>query len=167
LLNTRRIYFIADALGVCAADVNAMILGSHGDEMVPLPAHTSISGIPLGELMSAEEIQRIVERTRDGGGEIVRYLKTGSAFYAPSAAVVDMVESVLRDKRKVMPVSVYPGGEYGLDHIYIGLPVILGKKGVERIIELDLGEVERKLLARSAEKIRQDIEHLKDCLICI
>ncbi|MFA0750900.1 MAG: hypothetical protein SLRJCFUN_001303 [Candidatus Fervidibacter sp.] len=150
-------YFVAQALGVSVKDVQAMVLGSHGDQMVPLPRYTTVAGVPITELLDAETIERINQRTRDGGAEIVNLLKTGSAYYAPGAAVAEMVEAIVRDKKRLLPASVLLQGEYGLREVFIGVPVILGKNGVERIVELRLTEEELHALHRSAEEVRKGI----------
>lgn len=147
--------FIAEALEVSMENVTAMVLGGHGDTMVPLVRLTSVSGIPLTELMDAGTIERLVQRTRDGGAEIVKYLKTGSAYYAPSAAAVEMVESILKDKKKVLPCSAYLEGEYGIDGLFVGVPVKLGASGIEKIYELQLTAEEQAALAKSAEAVRE------------
>ena len=162
ILDTARFRaFIAMELGVSVEDVQALLLGGHGDEMVPLPRYTTISGIPLSQLLPKETIDRLVDRTRKGGGEIVNLLKTGSAFYAPSAGVVQMVESILKDKKRILPCCVYLDGEYGLKDICFGVPVKLGAKGIESIIELELTEEEKKLVAKSAESVKKSIAELK------
>lgn len=153
--------FIAMELGVSVEDIQALLLGGHGDEMVPLPRYTTVSGIPLSQLLPKEAIDRLVDRTRKGGGEIVNLLKTGSAFYAPSAGVVQMVESILKDKKRILPCCVYLDGEYGLKDICFGVPVKLGAKGIESIIELELTEEEKKLVAKSAESVKKSIAELK------
>lgn len=153
--------FIAMELGVSVEDIQALILGGHGDEMVPLPRYTTVSGIPLSQLLPRERIDRLVDRTRKGGGEIVNLLKTGSAFYAPSAAVVQMTEAILKDKKRVLPCCVYLEGEYGLRDICFGVPIKLGEKGVESIIEIDLTGEEKALVARSAESVKKTITELK------
>ena len=150
--------FIAMELGVSVEDVSAMVLGGHGDSMVPLPRYTTVSGITVTELLPADAIDRIVQRTRKAGGEIVAHLKTGSAYYSPAAATVEMVESILKDKKRIMPVSAYLEGEYGLEDIYIGVPVILGKDGVEKVIELKLSDKELTALQKSAAIYKQKIE---------
>lgn len=162
ILDTARFRaFITMELGVSVEDVQALLLGGHGDEMVPLPRYTTISGIPLSQLLPKETIDRLVDRTRKGGGEIVNLLKTGSAFYAPSAGVVQMVESILKDKKRILPCCVYLDGEYGLKDICFGVPVKLGAKGIESIIELELTEEEKKLVAKSAESVKKSIAELK------
>jgi malate dehydrogenase len=153
--------FIAMELGVSVEDIQALLLGGHGDEMVPLPRYTTVSGIPLSQLLPKETIDRLVDRTRKGGGEIVNFLKTGSAFYAPSAGVIQMAEAILKDKKRILPCCVYLNGEYGLKNICFGVPVRLGAKGIESIIELDLNEEEKKLVAKSAESVRKSIAELR------
>ncbi|MDP8248747.1 MAG: malate dehydrogenase [Candidatus Tritonobacter lacicola] len=152
--------FIAMELGVSVEDVSAMVLGGHGDSMVPLPRYTTVSGITITELLPADAIERIVQRTRKAGGEIVAHLKTGSAYYSPAAATVEMVEAILKDKKRIMPVSACLTGEYGLDDIYIGVPVILGKGGVEKIIELKLTGDELAALQKSAAIYKEKIQNL-------
>jgi len=153
--------FIAMQLGVSVEDIQALLLGGHGDEMVPLPRYTTVSGIPLSQLLPKETIDRLVDRTRKGGGEIVNLLKTGSAFYAPSAGAVQMAEAILKDKKRILPCCVYLQGEYGLKDICFGVPIKLGAKGVESIIELELTEEEKALVAKSAESVRKSITELK------
>jgi malate dehydrogenase len=153
--------FIAMELGVSVEDIQSLLLGGHGDEMVPLPRYTTVSGIPLPQFLPKETIDRLVDRTRKGGGEIVNLLKTGSAFYAPSAGAVQMAEAILRDKKRILPCCVYLDGEYGLKDICFGVPVKLGAKGVESIIELELTEEEKKLVTKSAESVKKSIVGLK------
>ncbi|HLC25883.1 MAG TPA: malate dehydrogenase [bacterium] len=153
--------FIALELGVSVEDVSAFVLGGHGDSMVPLPRFSTVAGIPLPELMSQDVIDRLVERTRNGGAEIVNYLKTGSAFYAPSAAAVQMAEAILRDKKRVLPCAAYLEGEYGIRDLYVGVPVKLGSSGVEKVIEIRLTESEAAALRKSAEAVRSTL-HLLD-----
>jgi malate dehydrogenase len=153
--------FIAMELGVSVEDIQALLLGGHGDEMVPLPRYTTISGIPLSQLLPKTTIDRLVDRTRKGGGEIVNLLKTGSAFYAPSAAAIQMTEAILKDKKRILPCCVYLDGEYGLKDICFGVPVKLGSSGVESIIELQLTEEEKKLVSKSAESVKKSIAELK------
>jgi malate dehydrogenase len=153
--------FIAMELGVSVEDIQALLLGGHGDEMVPLPRYTTVSGIPLSQLLPKETIDRLVDRARKGGGEIVNLLKTGSAFYAPSAGAIQMAEAILKDKKRILPCCVYLNGEYGLKDICFGVPVKLGAKGVESIIELELTEEEKKLVAKSAESVKKSIAELK------
>ena len=146
--------FIAMELSVSVENVHAFVLGGHGDEMVPLPRYSTVAGIPITELMSQEQVERIVQRTRKGGGEIVSLLKTGSAFYAPGAAVSQMVEAILKDKKLILPCSAYLDGEYGLHDIYFGVPVKLGRGGAEGIIEIELTEEEQAALQKSVDLIR-------------
>jgi len=147
--------FIARELDVSSEDVQAYVLGGHGDDMVPLVRHTTVCGIPISELMAAERIAALVERTRKGGGEIVNLLKTGSAYYAPAAATIQMVESVLLDRKRVMPCAVYLEGEFGVSGIFMGVPVKLGARGVEQIIEIKLTDEERAMFERSAASVRE------------
>lgn len=153
--------FVALELGCSARNVNAMVLGGHGDSMVPLPRHTTVSGVPITELMDDATIDRLVERTVNGGAEIVDLLKTGSAFYAPSAAITSMVESVVRDQNRILPASAYLEGEYGHHGIYLGVPVKLGKNGVEEIIQLKLSQEEQAMLDRSAKVVQQGISKME------
>ena len=152
--------FIAEELNVSTRDVNAMVLGGHGDDMVPLPRFSTVGGIPIPELMDKETIDRLVTRTRNGGIEIVNYLKTGSAYYAPSASAVEMVESIVRDQKRILPCAVLLNGEYGIDNLFVGVPVKLGKNGVEQIIELKLQADEMKALKESAEHVRENCAKL-------
>jgi malate dehydrogenase len=162
ILDTARFRaFIAMELGVSVEDIQALLLGGHGDEMVPLPRYTTVSGIPLSQLLPKEAIDRLVDRTRKGGGEIVSLLKTGSAFYAPGAAAVQMAEAILKDKKRILPCCVYLDGEYGLKDICFGVPVKLGAKGIESVIQVDLNEEEKKLVAKSAESVKKSISELK------
>jgi malate dehydrogenase len=138
-----------------------MLMGGHGDEMVPLPRFTTIGGIPVTEFIAQDRLDAIVDRARKGGGEIVNLLKTGSAYYAPGAATVQMVEAVLRDKKRVLPCACYLDGEYGLSDIYFGVPCVLGAGGVEKVIELPLNEAEMALVKKSADGVRGSIETLK------
>ena len=162
ILDTARFKaFVAMELSVSVEDIHALLLGGHGDEMVPLPRYTTVSGIPLSEHLPKATIDRLVDRTRKGGGEIVNLLKTGSAFYAPSAAAIQMAEAILKDKKRILPCCVYLDGEYGLKDICFGVPVKLGIHGVESIIELELTEDEKKLVAKSAESVKKSILELK------
>jgi malate dehydrogenase len=147
--------FIAEALGVSVGDVHAMVLGGHGDQMVPLPRHTNVAGIPVLELMSAADLDAIVQRTRQGGAEIVGLLKSGSAFSAPSAATVEMVDAILRDKKRVLPCAAYLDGEYGISGMFMGVPCIIGAGGVEKVIEIDLNAAEKAELDASAAAVRE------------
>ncbi len=153
--------FIAEELHVSPKDVTALLMGGHGDTMVPLPRYTTVAGIPLTELMDAETIQRLVERTQKGGGEIVKLLGT-SAWYAPGAAVAQMVEAIILDSHRVMPVCVMLDGEYGLDNVALGVPVKLGENGVEQIIEVDLNDEEKALLYKSADHVKEVMKVLDD-----
>jgi malate dehydrogenase len=162
ILDTARFRaFIAMELGISVEDIQALLLGGHGDEMVPLPRYTTVSGIPLSQLLPKETIDRLVDRTRKGGGEIVNLLKTGSAFYAPSAGIVQMAEAILKDKKRILPCCVYLNGEYGLKDICFGVPIKLGAGGVESIIELQLTAEEKALVARSADGVKKSIAELK------
>lgn len=147
--------FIAAELNVPGPDVEAMVLGGHGDTMVPLPRHTTVKGKPVSALMSKEKLDAIIQRTRDGGAEIVGLLKTGSAFYAPSASAVDMVEAIHKDEKRVMPCSVLCEGEYGLNNVIVGVPVRIGRSGAEQIVEYDLAVDERAALEASANAVRE------------
>ena len=153
--------FLADALDVSPNDIQAMLLGGHGDTMVPLPRYTTVSGIPLTELLGKDVIEKIVDRTRKGGGELVSLMGT-SAWYAPGAAVAQMVEAIVGDQNRVFPVCSYLDGEYGLNKIFLGVPVKLGKKGVEEIIEISLNADEKKLLDSSAESVKGVMKVLDD-----
>jgi len=153
--------FLANALGVSPSDIHAMLLGGHGDTMVPLPRYTSVSGIPVTELLGKEEIDKIVDRTRKGGGELVSLMGT-SAWYAPGAAVSQMVEAIVDNQKRIFPVCAYLNGEYGLKDLYLGVPVKLGKGGVEEIIEISLDADEKKLLSSSAESVRKVKKVLDD-----
>jgi len=162
ILDTARFKaFISMEIDVSIEDIQTVILGGHGDEMVPLPRYTTVSGIPILQLLPEETVERLVERTRKGGGEIVSLLKTGSAFYAPGAAAAQMVEAILKDKKRILPCCAYLEGEYGLSDICFGVPVKLGANGVEKIIELELTGEERELVSTSAESVRKSIEILK------
>ncbi|PZN07553.1 MULTISPECIES: malate dehydrogenase [Thermaerobacter] len=152
--------FIALELGVSFEDVHALVLGGHGDSMVPLPRYTHVGGIPITQLLPPEKIDELVRRTRDGGAEIVRLLKTGSAFFAPGAAMAEMVEAILRDRKRVLPVSAYLEGEYGESGIFMGVPVVLGGQGIERILEIELTDEERAAFARSAADVRETLAKL-------
>jgi malate dehydrogenase len=147
--------FVAMELGVSVENVNSFVLGGHGDDMVPLPRYSTVAGIPLPDLLPADRIAAIVDRTRKGGAEIVNLLKTGSAYYAPSAAVVEMVESILKDKKKILPCAAYLEGEYGIKGLYVGVPVKLGARGVEQIIEIKLSAEEKAALDKSAASVRE------------
>jgi malate dehydrogenase len=147
--------FIAMELDVSVENVNAFVLGGHGDTMVPLPRYSTVAGIPITELMPKDRVDAIVQRTRDGGAEIVKYLKTGSAYYAPSAATTEMIESILKDKKKILPCAVYLQGEYGIHGHFVGVPVKLGAKGIEQIIEIKLTPEEKAALDKSAAAVKE------------
>jgi malate dehydrogenase len=152
--------FIAEELGVSVADTHAFVLGGHGDTMVPLPRYSTVAGIPITDLLPAERIAALVERTANGGAEIVALLKTGSAFYAPAASTFAMVEAVLLDRRRVLPCAVYLHGEYGVDGLFVGVPVVLGAGGMQRVIEITLTAEERVAFDRSAAAVRELVEKL-------
>jgi len=152
--------FIAMVLDVSVEDISAMVLGGHGDEMVPLPRYTTVSGIPITELLPEDAINRLIERTQNGGAEIVNFLKTGSAFYAPAASVTRMVEAILKNKKRIVPCSAYLKGEYGINDVYVGVPVKLGINGVEEIIQLKLTDSELRELQNSAEVYKEGIRSL-------
>ncbi|MBI2870291.1 MAG: malate dehydrogenase [Candidatus Omnitrophica bacterium] len=154
-------FFIAQKLGVSVKEVSAMVLGGHGDLMVPLERFATVSGIPIHSFLSPKEIAPLIERTRDGGAEVVKLLKQGSAFYAPAASVAIMVESILKDEKQLLPCCVRVNGEYGLKDVFCGVPVILGREGVERIVELDLTQEELAALHKSAESVRKGMLQLK------
>ena len=153
--------FVGMELGVSVENISCYVLGGHGDSMVPLTRHSNVAGIPLNKILTEEKLNAIVERTRKGGGEIVNLLKTGSAYYAPSAAITQMVDAVLKDKKLIVPAAAYLQGEYGLNGIFFGVPVQLGKNGIEKIIEYDLNDFERKALEESAEAVSESVEALR------
>ncbi|MCH7608714.1 MAG: malate dehydrogenase [Chloroflexi bacterium] len=150
--------FLAQELGVSVRDVQAYVLGGHGDQMVPLTRHTTVGGVSIAELLSPDALERVIKRTKGGGGEIVALLKTGSAFYAPSAAIAEMVDAVLLDQKRQLPCAALLEGEYGISGIFMGVPVILGAGGVEKIVELKLTDAERTTLAASADGVRELVE---------
>jgi malate dehydrogenase len=150
--------FIAQELGVSVENISAMVLGGHGDTMVPLVRLTSVAGIPLTELLDQATIDKLVDRTRNGGAEIVKYLKTGSAYYAPSAATIEMVESILKDKKKVLPCAAYLEGEYGINGLFVGVPVKLGSEGIEKIYEVKLTAEEKQGLDKSAAAVKELVD---------
>jgi malate dehydrogenase len=152
--------FVAMELGVSVQNVHCYVLGGHGDNMVPLTRHSNVAGVPLTDILSPDRLEAIVERTRKGGGEIVSLLKTGSAYYAPGAALAQMVEAILLDRHLIVPASAYLQGEYGQSGIFFGVPVQLGRSGLEKIIEYELTEEERQALERSASHVRETIAHL-------
>jgi malate dehydrogenase len=153
--------FLAEALDVSVEDIQAMVLGGHGDTMVPLVSYTTVSGIPIAQLLDQATLDKIVKRTRDGGAEIVSYLKTGSAYYAPSAAVTQMVEAIVRDKRRILPCAAWVQGEYGVSGIYLGVPCKLGRKGLERILEVKLSPDEATALKQSAAAVKETMAAVK------
>ncbi|MEA2030164.1 MAG: malate dehydrogenase [candidate division Zixibacteria bacterium] len=158
--STRMRAFVSMELDIAMTDIQAMVLGGHGDTMVPLARYTTVGGIPIKELISADRIKAISKRTAGGGGEIVKLLKTGSAYYAPAAASVSMCRSILCDEKRILPVSAYLTGQYGIKDIYIGVPVILGAKGVERILELKLTKTEKGALQKSAKTYKKHLKEL-------
>src|ERR1700753_1331878 len=147
--------FIAEELKVSVENVTAFVLGGHGDTMVPLPRYSTVAGIPITELIAPDRLEQLIQRTRDGGAEIVKYLKTGSAYYAPSAATVEMVEAILKDKKKILPCAVYLQGEYGIKDLYVGVPCKLGSRGLEQIIEIKLTAEEQAALQKSADAVKE------------
>jgi malate dehydrogenase len=152
---------VADELGVSVEDTQALVLGGHGDEMVPVPRYCTVTGVPITQLLDREKVQKIIDRTVRAGGEIVKLLKTGSAFVSPGAAVAEMAEAILKDKKRVMPCSAYLEGEYGLNDLYFGVPVKLGSAGLEQVIEVELTEDEKKLMEASASLVKKSIASLK------
>ncbi|HSM93800.1 MAG TPA: malate dehydrogenase [Anaeromyxobacteraceae bacterium] len=158
VLDTARFqYFVAEAAGVSPQDVQALVLGGHGDDMCPLLRYSSINGVPLTRFVDKAKLDAIVDRTRKGGGEIVALLGTGSAFYAPAASAIAMAEAYLRDKKRVLPCSAFLDGPYGVRGLFVGVPVVIGAGGVERILEVDLTEEERAMFARSVESVRRSV----------
>jgi malate dehydrogenase len=153
--------FIAQELQVSVENVTAVVLGGHGDTMVPVTRLSSVSGIPLAELLDQATLDRLVQRTRDGGAEIVKFLKTGSAYYAPSAAAVEMAESILKDKKKVLPCAAYLEGEYGIHGLFVGVPVKLGSRGIEKIYEIKLMADEKAMLDKSAAAVEELVGVIK------
>lgn len=158
--STRFRTFLAKEIGVSVEDIQAMVLGGHGDTMVPLVRYSTVGGIPVETFVAKERLGEIVQRTRDGGAEIVKLLQTGSAFYAPAASAVQMAESILKDKKRLLPAAAYLDGEYGFRDLYLGVPVILGSRGLERIVELSLTPEEKAALSKSAEEVRKGIADL-------
>ena len=153
--------FLAEALDVSVRDIQAMVLGGHGDTMVPLISYTTVSGIPVTQLIDRSKLDAIVDRTRNGGAEIVKYLKTGSAYYAPSSGAVQMAEAIVNDEKRVLPCAAWLEGEYGQKGIFLGVPCKLGRKGLERVIEVELTADERAALAKSAEAVREPMKAVK------
>ncbi len=159
--STRFRAFISEELNVSMEDTQAMVLGGHGDSMVPLPRYSTVSGICIEELISKERLDKLIERTRKGGGEIVALLKTGSAFYAPGASAVQMVESIIKDKKRILPCAAYLEGEYGIEGLFVGVPVKLGSNGIEEIIEIKLADEESNSLKASADAVKKTLSQLK------
>jgi malate dehydrogenase len=153
--------FVAMELGVSVENIHCYVLGGHGDEMVPLTRASNVAGVPLEDILTADRLEAIVDRTRKGGGEIVSLLKTGSAYYAPAVAIAQMVEAILKDKHLIVPASAYLQGEYGLTGLFFGVPVQLGRKGVEKVIEYKLSEAEMAALQKSAQGVAENIAKLK------
>ncbi len=152
--------FIAAELNVSVRDVRAFVLGGHGDTMVPLPRYSTAGGVPITELMSAERIEQLVDRTRNGGAEVVALLKTGSAYYAPAASVAEMVEAILLDERRILPCAVLLSGEYGVDGLFVGVPAIIGENGMERVVEIELTADEKAAFGHSADAVRELVDKL-------
>ncbi|MCA9800601.1 MAG: malate dehydrogenase [Cyanobacteria bacterium HKST-UBA02] len=159
--------FIAMETGLSVEDVRAMVLGGHGDLMVPVTRLATVNGVPISELMDEAKIHEIVERTRNGGAEIVKLLGTGSAYYAPGASVSQMVEAILKDKHRLLPCAVHANGQYGLKDVYIGLPAVLGRNGLERIVEIKLDADEKKALQTSADSIKENVQKMNDLLCAV
>lgn len=160
--SARMRFFISEALNVSCEDIQAMVLGGHGDQMVPMPRFSTISGIPITELLSPQKINEINERTKNGGIEIVNYLKTGSAYYAPASSAATMVEAIVQDRKRIFPVAAYLNGQYGLKDVFVGVPVKLGHKGIEEIVELKLGTEELEALHKSADAVRKNTVKLNE-----
>jgi len=152
--------FLAEALDVSVRDIQAMVLGGHGDTMVPLVSYTSVSGIPITQLMARDVLDKIVDRTRNGGAEIVAHLKTGSAYYAPSAGAVQMVEAIVQDQKRILPCAAWLEGEYGMSGLFLGVPCKLGRKGLEQVLEVELTSAERVALGKSADAVREPMAKL-------
>ena len=150
--------FLAEALRVSVEDVHGMVLGGHGDTMVPVPSYTTVAGIPITQLMPKDQLDKIINRTRQGGGEIVAFLKTGSAFYAPSAAVAQMVDAILNDRKRILPCAAYLEGEYGIRGLFVGVPVKLGARGIEEIVQIKLTPDEQAALEKSAAAVKELVE---------
>ncbi len=156
--------FIAEELNVSVQDVNAFVLGGHGDSMVPVVKYTSVAGIPLTELMAAEKIEQLTERTRNGGAEIVNYLKNGSAYYAPAASSVEMIDAIVHDRKRILPCSALLEGEYGINNVYMGVPVKLGKNGIEQILEINLDASELEALRKSAAIVEENCKNIESLI---
>jgi malate dehydrogenase len=153
--------FLAEALDVSVRDIQAMVLGGHGDTMVPLISYTSVSGIPITQLMDKATLDKIVDRTRNGGAEIVKHLKTGSAYYAPSAGAVQMAEAIVNDQRRILPCAAWLQGEYGMKDLFLGVPCVLGRNGLEKVIEVQLTPDEKAALQKSADAVREPMAAIK------
>jgi len=153
--------FISMELGVSTKDIQAMVMGGHGDTMVPLPRYTTVRGVPITQLLPPERVEALIERTRKGGGEIVALLKTGSAYYAPALGTTQMVEAVIKDKKRLLPCAAYCQGEYGIKDLYVGVPVIIGANGVEKIVEIELDDEEKAALQHSADAVRGLVEAMR------
>ena len=156
--------FIAEELNVSMRDINAFVLGGHGDSMVPVVKYTSVAGIPLTELMPEDRIEQLVDRTRKGGAEIVNYLKNGSAYYAPAASAVEMIDTIVNDRKRILPCSALLDGQYGIDNVFIGAPVKLGKNGIEQILEINLDSLELEALRKSAAIVEENCNNLSSLL---
>jgi malate dehydrogenase len=154
--------FISRELNVSVENIHALVLGGHGDTMVPLPRFSTVAGVPITEFIDASRLEEIVTRTRNGGAEIVSLLKTGSAYYAPASAAVEMAESILKDKKKILPCAAYLEGEYGISKLFVGVPVKLGSKGIEQIIELKLSDQEQQALKKSAAAVQELVDAMKN-----
>ena len=150
--------FLAEALSVSVQDVEGLVLGGHGDTMVPVPSYTTVAGVPIAQLMPKDQLDKIIDRTRKGGGEIVALLKTGSAYYAPSAAVVQMIDAIFYDRKKILPCAAYLEGEYGITGLFVGVPVKLGARGIEEIIQIKLTAEEQAALEKSAAAVKELVE---------
>ena len=155
LRQCKKTHFVADAVGCSEEDVQAMVLGGHGDTMVPLPRFTTVGGIAITHLLDESTIEAICQRTASGGGEIVKLLERGSAFYAPASSAIEMAESFLKDQRRLLPCAAWCNGEYGLDGIFVGVPAIIGKNGIEKVIEIKLNDEEKTMFDNSVEAVRQ------------
>ena len=153
--------FLAMELGIAASNINALVLGGHGDDMVPLKDYTSVSGVPISQLIDNKKLNEIIQRTRDGGAEIVKLLKTGSAFYAPGVSAIEMAESYLKDKKRVLPCAALCEGEFGIDGYFIGVPTVIGKNGIEKILEFDLLDNEKEELNNTLEAVKKTVEETK------
>lgn len=151
-------FFVAQRLGVSVKEVQALVLGGHGDSMVPLPGHTTVGGVPLPKLLPPAEVEQLMQRTREGGAEVVKLLKTGSAFYAPASSVAEMAQAILRDERRILPACVRLSGQFGLKDVFCGVPVRLGSRGVEEIVEVPLAPVEKAALEKSAAGVREEMQ---------